>query len=137
MSTTGIERAGRKLLASPSAVFVAVLTAGFATASFAHHAGLYVPNSARQSVVLACPRTKEPCPAKAISKTSAISSQRKAAAAAPAPTPSSTPSQTVTATVAANEASTEKHASGKTGAGVSLPLPDFSTPELSRFISPL
>jgi len=133
MSGSRFERVGKGLLASPSAVFVAVLTAGFATASLAQHAGLYVPDTQRQtSVVLACPRTKE-CPAKSVAKAYTPAPHRKAAAATATAQSAATAPAT---TVASNEASAEKHASAKS-TGLSVPLPDFSTPELSRFISPL
>ena len=137
MSVRKIETAGRILLASPTAVFLAVLTAGFAAASAAQHAGLYRPptGAAREAnVVLACPRTKVANPSKA-EAAKCPSSQSKASKAPAAPAaPASATAASAPAPVAAN-ASPEKTAS-KNG-GLSLPLPDFSTPELSRFISPL
>jgi len=137
LTAQAVERAGRKLLATPSAVFLAVLTVGMAGASAARHAGLYQTDAvaARQAnVVLACPRTCSAShPSAAAAKTKA-SSQRKTttadanpAAGAPA------------AILASDTVPAEKHGTAKTGSssGLSLPLPDFSAPELSRFISPL
>jgi len=137
MNGNGFENAGRKLLSSPSAVFLAVLTAGLATASFARHTGLYAPSNdaSRANVVLACPRPKVVAhPTKAGAQPSQPSHPKASAAAPQSPASAAAPA------VASNNVSPEKHATGKTGGSggsVSLPLPDFSTPELSRFISPL
>jgi len=132
------EQAGRRLMSSPSAVFVAVLTAGLATGSFARHAGFYpAPASSREaSVVLACPRTKAPArSAKGDAKCPAAS-QKKTSSAAPAGRASAS-AAAENQTQAANTGAPAATPAAKSGAGLSVSLPDFSTPELSRFISPL
>ena len=138
---SGLEKAGRRLLAAPTAVFVAVLTAGFAMASFARHQGLYLPNAGaagQKNVVLACPRTKtnaHPTTNGNGAKVAAPAPRQKAAAAAP-----HSPAASPTATVESASVPPEKHQTGKTGSNagsLSVPLPEFNAPELSRFISPL
>lgn len=116
--------AGTRLAAAPTAVFVAVLTAGFAVASTAQHMGLYNASAFRRSnVVLACPRTS---PAKSTSAGAHAAAQKSTAATAAEPRSGA-------------NLTPEKQAAGKTGGrgGLSVPLPDFNAPELSRFISPL
>jgi hypothetical protein len=142
MSTQGLEKAGRTLLASPTAVFVAVLSVGMATASFARHAGLYQPNGGverQANVVLACPRTKPAHATKSDTKcpVSASQPQQKASTAGTSHSSGASATRTSAAAPATEtaSASSEKQTAGKTGGGLSLP--DFSTPELSRFISPL
>jgi hypothetical protein len=134
----GLERAGRRLLAAPTAVFVAVLTAGFAMASFARHQGFYLPNAGagQKNVVLACPRTKTNAhPTTNGSGVKSPAPRQKAVAAAP-----HSPAASPTATVENASVPPEKHQTGKTGSSggsLSVPLPEFNAPELSRFISPL
>ena len=126
--------AGKRLAATPTAVFVAVLTAGFALASTAQHMGLYNASAFRRSnVVLACPRTS---PAKSTSAGAHAAAQNSPAAATQSS--SGSPATAADPQSGAN-LSPEKHATGKTGSrgGLSVPLPDFNAPELSRFISPL
>jgi len=120
--------AGRRLAATPAAMFVAVLTAGLALASGAQHWGLYNAGgvaSRRSSVVLACPRTSAAKPASVGAHGSGSNAgQSSTASTAAAQSGASAPS--------------EKRSAGKTGgSGLSVPLPDFNAPELSRFISPL
>src|SRR5208282_6732514 len=72
----GLRRAGGRLLASPGAVFVAVLTVGLAIGSLGHHTGLYRANAAsgwRSNVVLACPRSGAPTHSTAAEATSSAS----------------------------------------------------------------
>jgi hypothetical protein len=139
----GVRVAGGRLAAAPTAVFVAVLTAGLGVSSTAHHLGLYSTNavSARKcTVVLACPRTNAARSTAAgkratsvtktnqTSRTTAEHSSAASSAAAAAAGPQS-----------GTNVSAEKNTSGKTGGSgvLSVPLPDFNAPELSRFISPL
>jgi hypothetical protein len=138
----GLRKAGERLLASPSAVFVAVLTAGLAIASLGHHTGLYRESAGsgqRSNVVLACPRTSSPAHSKAAAgATSSASTSRQKTPA----TASNSRAVSPTAAVANANVPAEKHQSGQTGkstsgGGLSVPLPDFNAPELSRFISPL
>jgi hypothetical protein len=136
----GLRKAGGRLLASPSAVFVAVLTAGLATASLGHHTGLYRANAGsgpRSNVVLACPRSSAPAHAKSAGAISSGSASRQKTPA----TASNSTAVSPTAAVANTNVPAEKHQTGQTGkstsGGLSLPLPDFNAPELSRFISPL
>jgi hypothetical protein len=124
-------------------VFVAVLTAGLAVSSAAQHLGLYATNavSARKcTVVLACPRTNAArstaAGKRATSATKTNQTSRAAAAHSPAASPATAPAagpQSGTSVPA------EKSSSGKTGGSgvLTVPLPDFNAPELSRFISPL
>lgn len=128
--------AGRRLAATPAAVFLAVLTMGLGVASTARHLGLYRAGSAairRCSVVLACPRTSASHAATAGGHaTPAKSSQTPPAAAANSPVGSPDPAAATTGDPP------EKNNGGKTGGGgLTVPLPDFNAPELSRFISPL
>jgi hypothetical protein len=133
----GFEKAGRRLAATPSAVFLAVLTAGLATASFARHAGLYQPNAGagQKNIVLACPRTRTNAhPTTNGAKGAAPTAARQKTAAAAPHSPTASPAATAEST----SVSAEKHQTGRTGSGgLSVPLPDFNAPELSRFISPL
>jgi len=123
----GARRAGRRLLSSPAAMFVAVLSVGLGGSSAAQHLGLYHAASAsarRCTVVLACPRTN------------AHASNAKTA---------NTPAESTTATAENSGSGTpgqaawmDKNSGKKPGdGGLTVPLPDFSAPELSRFISPL
>lgn len=118
--------AGRRIAGTPAAMFVAVLTAGFALTSTAQHMGLYRATSAasrRCPVVLACPRASA-------AKSTATGGRASSPATA----------QTSPAAAPQQEAGipSEKQTAGKTGGrGLTVPLPDFSAPELSRFISPL
>jgi len=137
----GLKKAGRQFLATPAAVFVAVLTAGMATASVARHAGLCLPhagNTAQKNVVLACTRTKTNAQRPTANGTKAPSpaSRQKTAAAAP-----NSPANSPATTAENTSLSPEKQQTGKTGSSsgtsFSVPLPDFNAPELSRFISPL
>jgi len=117
--------AGRNLAATPAAMFLAVLTVGFAIASAAQHMGLYSVRDAaarRSNVVLACPSTNA----------------AKNAQANGAGHPSSAPAGSATLTAANADVPPVKPAAGKSGGSeLSVPLPDFRAPELSRFISPL
>ncbi len=121
-----VRAAGRRVAGAPAAMFVAVLTAGFALASTAQHLGLYRTTGAasrRCPVVLACPRA---------------SAAKSTATGGRASNPAT--AQTSPAAAPQNGAGvpSEKQTAGKTGGHVlSVPLPDFSAPELSRFISPL
>jgi hypothetical protein len=135
-----VRAAGGRLAAAPTAVFVAVLTAGMALSSTARHLGVCPGNAVaarKGNVVLACPRA---------------SAARSAAARAHAP--SSKTANTSPATAAHVSAGSsvpgaapqggagtpsEKNSAGKSGGGgvLTVPLPDFNAPELSRFISPL
>jgi hypothetical protein len=119
-----VRAAWGRLTAAPAAMFVAVLTTGFALASTAHHLGLYNAGamaSKRGKVVLACPRTNAAKSTAAVAHAAGPNAAQTSPASAPHP---GVPS--------------EKHTAGKTGgSGLSVPLPDFNAPELSRFISPL
>ena len=121
-----LRAAGRLLAAAPAAMFVAILTAGFALASIAQHMGLYRMSSAasrRCAVVLACPRAN---------------AAKTAAARVHASSPVTVQSSPATAPQNGAGVPSEKQTAGKDGRrGFSVPLPDFSAPELSRFISPL
>jgi len=140
--TQELRRAGGRLAAAPTAVFVAVLTAGLAVSSTARHLGLCAADAfsaRRTNVVLACPRTSAARSAAAgTHATGSKTAQTSRAAAAhspaasPAPAPAAVP-QSGTSVAA------EKNTSGKTGGSgvLTVPLPDFNAPELSRFISPL
>ena len=136
-----LRKAGGRLLASPAAVFVAVLTAGMATASLGHHAGLYcaIGTAGRQSnVVLACPRNGAPAHSTSARATPSASTSRQQSSASASNSSADSPA----ADVASADVSTDKHPTGQTGksasgSGFSVPLPDFNAPELSRFISPL
>ncbi|HKO04336.1 MAG TPA: hypothetical protein VJW51_06290 [Candidatus Acidoferrales bacterium] len=135
-----LRKAGARLLASPGAVFVAVLTAGLATASLGHHTGLYGANAGsgrRSSVVLACPRTSAPAHSRAAGASSSAATSRQSSSASALNSGADSPA----ASVANADVSPEKHPTGQSGksasGGLSLPMPDFNAPELSRFISPL
>jgi len=136
-----LRKAGGRLLASPAAVFVAVLTAGMATASLGHHAGLCCANETpglRSNVVLACPRNGVPAHSPAAEANSSASTSRQHSSASTSNSSVTSPA----ADVANADVSLEKHPTGQTGksasgSGLSVPLPDFNAPELSRFISPL
>jgi len=136
----GLRKAALRLVAAPGAVFLAVLTAGLATTSTARHTGMHVTSSVlgtRPSVVLACPRGRAVGTARASSSASATAECRRSTAAVAA---AHSPTASRPAMVTSNESPREeKRADGKiaSGAGASIPLPDFSTPELSRFTSPL
>ena len=136
----GLRKAALRLVAAPGAVFLAVLTAGLATSSTARHTGMRVTSSVlgtRPSVVLACPRSRAVGTARASSSTAATAECRRSTAAVAA---AHSPTASSPAMVTSNESPREeKRADGKiaSGAGASIPLPDFSTPELSRFTSPL
>jgi hypothetical protein len=140
-SEQALRKAGARLLASPGAVFLAVLTTGMAIASLGHHAGLYRASgsAARQSnVVLACPRSGAPAHSTSAGTTSPASTSRQQSSASAANSSGDSPA----ADVANSDVSTEKHPTGQngkpaSGSGFSVPLPDFNAPELSRFISPL
>jgi len=140
MKPNAFAKAGGTLLASPAAVFVAVLTAGLATASLGHHAGMCAtsPSMAwRSSVVLACPRTNSQAHSKAAGASSAASISRQHISADARVVSADSPS----ASVANTEVPAEKHPAAQStktaGGGLSVQLPDFTAPELSRFISPL
>jgi len=129
--TQEFRTAGRRLAATPAAMFVAVLTAGFAIASTANHMGLYNAGASRLSgVVLACPRT---------SAAKSAAAAHKTAQASPAAAPHAAAGSSASAAVpqSGTNLPSEKQSAGKTGGGLSVPLPDFNAPELSRFISPL
>jgi hypothetical protein len=135
--------AGRRLVSTPAAMFVAVLTLGLGAVSTASHLGLYRAGSAasrRCTVVLACPRTNaaraaagrvhtSPAKAAQTSPAAIANSSAESPAAGAASTGPEGPGQ---------GALPEKNAGRKAGGGgLTVPLPDFSAPELSRFISPL
>jgi hypothetical protein len=133
--------AGARLAATPAAMFLAVLTVAFGFASTARHMGLYGAAAApRSNVVLACPKTGAAhSNAAARSNSLAPKSAQSTAAAAPRSSGASGAS-TGSATPAAANTSVpaEKNSAGRTGGGgLTVPLPDFNAPELSRFISPL
>jgi hypothetical protein len=136
-----LRKAGGRLLASPAAVFVAVLTAGMATASLGHHAGVCCANGTpgqRSYVVLACPRSGPPAHSRAGLATPTASTSRQQSSASASNSYADSPA----AEVESADVSPEKHPTGQTGKsasgnGFSVPLPDFNAPELSRFISPL
>jgi hypothetical protein len=134
--TQEFRTAGRNLAATPAAVFLAVLTAGFALASTAHHMGLYCSRSftsGQGRVVLACPRSSTAKSAATGAHGSAPRTVENFPAAAPN---NSAGSATPVAAVA--NGSPERRTAGKSGGrGISMPLPEFNAPELSRFISPL
>ena len=127
--------AGRHMAANPAAIFVAVLTAGFAMASAAQHLGLYnaaMTASRRSNVVLACPRTSS-------AKSAAGHKTAQKAPATPARSTSESAESASSAPAATQNGASipsVKPAAAKSG-GLSVPLPDFNAPELSRFISPL
>ena len=131
---------GAKLLASPGAVFLAVLTAGLATASLGHHTGMFRANAGavrRSSVVLACPRSGAQAHSRAAGAgPSASASWQQNSASA-----SNSAAESSSAGTANAGDSTEKRPGGQNGKSASIefsvPLPDFSAPELSRFTSPL
>jgi len=124
--TQELSAAGRRLVAAPGAMFVAVLTAGFALASMAQHMGLYhasYAGSRRGAVVLACPRS---------------SATKPPAAGGQAPSAATAQTSPATAPQYGVGVPSEKQSAGRSGGrGLSVPLPDFNAPELSRFISPL
>ena len=128
-----VRAAWRRLTGTPGAMFLAVLTAGFALTSTAQHMGLYNAGSARVrqcKVVLACPRSNAAKSAAAGAHASGSPAGQTSPAVAPAAGAPAVPQNGTSAA--------EKHAGGKTGgSGFSVPLPDFNAPELSRFISPL
>jgi len=142
-----IRGAGRRLGSTPAAVFVAVLTVGLGAASTARHLGLYGAGFAaarRCSVVLACPRTNAARAAVARAHASTTSPANAAQDSRAAVANSSADSPAAGATSAGTdgsvqnvqpEKSTVKKGGG--GGGLTVPLLDFSAPELSRFISPL
>jgi len=131
---TGLKTAAVRLLAAPSAVFLAVLTAGLAASSTAQRTGLFAANmNAQPSVVLACPKTRAMSAARASASARSSADCRKSAALAAETTKDSRTVETAHESLPA-----EKRADAKAGgASVSIPLPDFNTPELSRFTSPL
>jgi len=137
----GLRKVVGKFLASPGAVFVAVLTAGLATASLGHHTGLYRAKGTsgwRSNVVLACPRSGAPAHSTAAEATASASTSRQQSSASALNSSADSPA----ADVANHDGSPEKHPAGETGksargSSFSVPLPDFNAPELSRFISPL
>lgn len=132
----GLKTAAVRMLAAPSAVFLAVLTAGLAASSTAKHSGLFAANLGSQpSVVLACPKSRAVSAARASASTQSSAACRKSASQSAAAQVGSD-SRTVEATYELMPAdkSTETKAGGR---GVAIPLPDFRTPELSRFKSPL
>jgi hypothetical protein len=136
--TIGLKNAALRVVAAPSAVFLAVLTAGLAASSTARHTGLFelkAGNGNRTSVVLACPRSRAAA-AKSAAAASSFTACRKNApqAAAAAAAAESGTMETATETPRV-----ERHSESKAvgGAGISIPLPDFNAPELSRFTSPL
>jgi hypothetical protein len=126
------------LMATPAAMFLAILTAGFALASTARHMGLYSGASAgagRSKVVLACPRTNA---AKSAASHAASSAARHTSSAAAINSPAASANSTAPAPQGGTGAASDKQTSQKTGSsGLSLALPDFNAPKLSRFISPL
>jgi len=129
--TQEFRAASRRLAATPTAMFVVVLTAGFAIASTANHMGLYRAGAPRQSgVVLACPRTSAAKSAAAGHQTAQASPTAATHAAAGSSASAAVPQS-------GTNVPSEKQSAGKTGGGFSVPLPDFNAPELSRFISPL
>jgi len=135
----GVRGAWKRLIASPAAMFAAVLTVGLGTASMAQQLGLYHAKSAaarRCSVVLACPRTNAAHAANARAN-GGITAQNSAAYAAESPADS--PAAANSGSGAAGQAAwLDKNSGRKPGeGGLTVPLPDFSAPELSRFISPL
>jgi len=140
-SAQELRKAGGRLLASPGAVFVAVLTAGLAIGSLGHHTGLYRAKAApgwRSNVVLACPRSGAPAHSIAAEATSSASTSRHDNSANASNSSADSPA----ADAANADVSPEKHPTGQTGksasgSNFSVPLPDFNAPELSRFISPL
>ncbi len=133
--------AGR-LASSPAAMFLAVLTLGLGATSTARHLGLSRAGSAagrRCTVVLACPRTNAARAAAA----RVHATPAKTGLTAPAGTANSSASSPSAAAANSGPASPvqavtpERNAGKKTGGGLTVPLPDFNAPELSRFISPL
>ena len=140
--TKELHGAGGRLAAAPTAVFVAVLTAGLAVSSTARHLGLGAGDACpvrRSNVVLACPRTSAARSAATVTHASGKkTAQTIRAAAAQSPAQSTAPAPTAVPQSGTSVAA-EKNTSGKSsGSGVlTVPLPDFSAPELSRFISPL
>ncbi|HKM89450.1 MAG TPA: hypothetical protein VJX29_02460 [Candidatus Acidoferrales bacterium] len=137
----GLRRAGGRLLASPGAVFVAVLTVGLAIGSLGHHTGLYRANAAsgwRSNVVLACPRSGAPAHSTAAEATSSASTSWQDRSASASNSSADSPAGDATNP----DGSPEKQPAGESGkspsgSSFSMPLPDFNAPELSRFISPL
>jgi deoxyxylulose-5-phosphate synthase len=136
-----LRTAALRLIAAPSAVFLAVLTAGLAASSTARHSGIFATsavNGTRPSVVLACPRTRalKPKNASSASAASSTAACRRSAGQASA-VEAAEGSERVE--WADESARADKREDGKSAAsaGVSIPLPDFSTPDLSRFTSPL
>jgi len=133
--SAGIKTAAFRLVAAPGAVFLAVLTAGLAASSTARHTGVFrvsASSTQRPSVVLACPRTRA---TRASASGTGTAPCRKFSAQPAAAAPQASP----LAEAAGDTPRGEKHAEGKSTSGVSasIPLPDFNTPELSRFTSPL
>ena len=136
----GIRTAALRVVAAPSAVFLAVLTAGLAASSTARYTGVFASsgaNSTPPSVVLACPRTRASASARASASTAPTVPCRKFA------------SRSESAGAAAESrpmtASDENRGAAKPGelkaagggGGASMPLPDFRTPAMTRFTSPL
>ncbi|HUJ39950.1 MAG TPA: hypothetical protein VLW54_05345 [Candidatus Acidoferrales bacterium] len=133
-----LRSAGRRLLGSPTAMFVAVLTVGLGATSTAEHLGLVCARGAsarHANVVLACPRTGGAHNSPARANSGAKTVKNSPATATESPAAAATNSGTGTA---GQTAWLEKDASKKPGdGGLTVPLPDFSAPQLSRFISPL
>ena len=128
-----------RLVAAPGAVFLAVLTAGLAASSTARHTGLFTTSMGsgqRPSVVLACPRTRTASAAKVAAPATASAQCRRPASQA---TTARAARKSGTVEALNESPQAEKRAEGKFAgsASASIPLPDFSTPELSRFTSPL
>jgi hypothetical protein len=135
--------AGQRLASTPAAVFLAVLTLGLGAASTARHLGLYRRSFAgarRCTVVLACPRTNAAhATAAGVHTSPAKAAQSSPAAAAKSYADSPAAAAATTGPEGSGQGvSPEKNAGRKAGGGgLTVPLPDFSAPELSRFISPL
>lgn len=131
----GLKTAAVRLVAAPSAVFLAVLTAGLAASSTAQHSGLFAASMKSQpSVVLACPKTRAMSAARSSASAQPSAACRKSASQATA-AQAGKDSRTVEASYELMPA--EKSSDAKAGGSdASFPLPDFRTPELSRFKSP-
>jgi len=130
----GLHGAWRRLASSPSAVFIAVLSLGLGASSAAQHLGLYPANSAgarRCNVVLACPRTSSGHSTTTRARGTANAQTSQASA-------TDSPAAASSGPEAGQSAWLDKNSGKKPGdGGLTVPLPDFSAPELSRFISPL